>query len=125
MFLFFIPVILMLLSWVNLTPGIAPGVRFTDRLANYWGSSASYRLVREIPRKTRCKTVCFYAPGYTARYARWRLFKQIMMQLLHHLFGVLSRHKKAQVVAGSAVTNHTDIERFQYAEYLFADAAGF
>ena len=28
-------------------------------------------------------------------------------------------------MAGGAIANHADIERFQYAEHLFADAAGF
>lgn len=47
------------------------------------------------------------------------------MQLLHHLLGIFAGHREAQVMAGCAVTNHANVERFQYAEYLFANAAGF
>ena len=58
---------------------------------------------------------------------RWALYasreillKQIKMQLLHHLLGIFAGHQEAQVMAGCAVTNHANVERFQYAEYLFA-----
>ncbi len=47
------------------------------------------------------------------------------MQLLHHLLGIFAGHQEAQVMAGCAVTNHANVERFQYAEYLFANAAAF
>lgn len=40
------------------------------------------------------------------------------MQLLHHLLGIFAGHREAQVMAGCAVTNHANVERFQYAEYL-------
>ena len=48
-----------------------------------------------------------------------------MMQLLHHFLRIVARYQEAQIVAGCAVTDHADIERFQYAKHLFTDAAGF
>ena len=46
-----------------------------------------------------------------------------MMQLLHHFFGIRTRDQEAQVMAGCAVANHTNIKRVQYAKHLFTDAA--
>lgn len=41
------------------------------------------------------------------------------------LFGIRSRHREAQVVAGCAIANHSNVERIQYAKHLFTDAARF
>ncbi|VTR19723.1 Uncharacterised protein [Serratia fonticola] len=52
------------------------------------------------------------------------LLKQIVMQRLYHALRIIARYQEAQVIAAGSVADHADIERIQYAEYLFTDAAG-
>lgn len=62
---------------------------------------------------------------FAASAIRLVLLKQIMMQFLYDLLGFAARHREAQIMAGCAVANHADVERFQHAEHLFSHAAGF
>ena len=61
---------------------------------------------------------------FAASAIRLVLLKQIMMQFLYDLLGFAARHQEAQIMAGCAVANHTNIERLQDAENFFAHATG-